>query len=720
MAKQAKQDFERIEFKMHPRVFAALGADLVTNDVVAVIELVKNSYDAFASNVWVRFRCDPKGGEYLEIEDDGQGMSKDTIENVWCLVATPHKEQNPFAKSGQKQRRVAGEKGLGRLSVARLGDRVHMLTKAPGEACLEVEVNWVDVANSNDLSTCYANCREFPEKSPFKRTGTRLRVFGLKAHWDDARIRDLEDNLGRLISPFADVGEFNIHLSRLGTDALEEMRITSPKFLSKPKYCIAGTVDEEGNIKAEYRYNPILEGKPRAQKVSLTWEQAYDSMKERWEFHGIEKFPCAKDGPECGPFSFEIRAWDIGAEGTKEIEERFDFQRSKVRKAIKAHKGISVYRDGILILPKSDSNRDWLGLDLRRVSKVGQRLSTSEIVGYVTISAEHNPEIEDTSDRERLVNNSAVAQFEELLITVAQMLENERDNDRTKRQPSKPLPDLFAQLSADSIVSDIEDIAEGEGSAAEVLPAIRKFNADLKIVAKDIQHRFTFYSQMATVGTVAQVLVHEIRNRTTSLGHLVRFVKDRFAPFKDPDLAEAVQWADEAIHSLESLADTFAPLASRSFRRRLRDSIVEDRIRTCLNLLRGEIKKKEVECLVPKGETKVAVDPGELDAVLLNLMNNALYWLGSSKHKQRRLEFQLEKADHGSRIRVWVHDSGPGVSEDDAPKVFEPGFTQKPGGIGMGLTVASELVREYDGKMQVTSGKLGGASFGFDLPLKKG
>ena len=53
---EEKDGLEKIPFRMHPRVFAALGADLVTNDVVAVIELVKNSYDAFAQNVWLRFR----------------------------------------------------------------------------------------------------------------------------------------------------------------------------------------------------------------------------------------------------------------------------------------------------------------------------------------------------------------------------------------------------------------------------------------------------------------------------------------------------------------------------------------------------------------------------------------------------------------------------------------------------------------------------------------
>src|SRR5882672_7252331 len=93
-------EFDLIPFRMHPRVFAALGADLVTNDVVAVIELVKNSYDAFADNAWVRFRHDDKLGSYLEIEDDGQGMTKAIIDDVWCLVATPFKENNPTTRKG--------------------------------------------------------------------------------------------------------------------------------------------------------------------------------------------------------------------------------------------------------------------------------------------------------------------------------------------------------------------------------------------------------------------------------------------------------------------------------------------------------------------------------------------------------------------------------------------------------------------------------------------
>ncbi len=706
--------FEPIEFRMHPRIFAALGADLVTNDVVAVIELVKNCYDAFASKVWVRFQTDPDQGDYIEIEDDGLGMTKEIIEDVWCLVATPYKENNPYSRSGQKQRRVAGEKGLGRLSAARLGDRLHMLTQAPGDKCWEVEVNWSQVAASDDLSSCYANVRRYPEKSPFSTSGTRVRIFGLKGIWDDARVSDLEDNLARLISPFSRVSNFSILLCAPTTQKIEPVKIESPDFLGKPKYRIMGRVDKKGNIKAVYIHKPIKEGRRRAKKLSYSWQQVYDTVQDPQRQRFSEK------GTHCGPFSFEIRAWDISAEDTREIAEKFDFQKSKIRKTIKAHKGISVYRDSILVLPKSENARDWLGLDLRRVSKVGTRLSTSQVVGYVGLSAADNPLIEDTSDRERLATSLAVSEFEELLKSIVSLLENERDIDRIKADRQNPLQDLFGQLSAEQLVSDIAELVQDGADASDAVPVVKSYSSQLESTRKAIQERFVYYSRLATVGTIAQILVHEIRNRTTAIGLFLSFVQSRFGPFKKAEELTTYQGTRDAVDSLERLADTFAPLASRGFRRRNRSSILEERIKACILLQRGELDRKDIECDVPDGNTAVAVDPGELDAILLNLITNSTYWLGQNVDRTRRMKFQITRLPGGRRVVVTVHDNGPGLSKEDFENVFVPGFTRKPGGIGMGLTVTSELVAEYGGKMRCDSAPLlKGASFSFDIPLRQ-
>ena len=122
---------------------------------------------------------------------------------------------------------------------------------------------------------------------------------------------------------------------------------------------------------------------------------------------------------------------------------------------------------------------------------------------------------------------------------------------------------------------------------------------------------------------------------------------------------------------------------------------------------------------MPQSETRVAIDPGELDSILLNLLTNALYWLAHSD-PPRRLRFRFSHILSGQRIRIHLDDSGPGVSEEDADRVFWPGVTRKPDGIGMGLTVAAELVSEHGGKTTlVHPGRLGGATFQFDLPIKR-
>ena len=327
----ARERYDKIPLKMHPRVFAALGADLVTNDVVAVIELVKNSYDAFASDVWLRFETVNEENDRLVIEDDGQGMTRDIIENVWCLIATPFKETHKTVSSGEKTRRVSGEKGLGRLSVARLGNHLHMITQAPGSDCWEVEVDWTSVSAGKDLSSSYVTCKQCD--SPFKISGTKLTISGLKGQWDENRISDLEQNLARLISPFSDLGDFNISLCKPGDSDTDEVRIALPAFLKQPKYLIKGDVDEDGKIQCNYKYSPIRNGGGRQRNFDMIWAQVYDNIRNR------ERFPFDPERTHCGPFSFEIRVWDLGADDTQEMADKYDIGKSRIRKDIGAHKG---------------------------------------------------------------------------------------------------------------------------------------------------------------------------------------------------------------------------------------------------------------------------------------------------------------------------------------------------------------------------------------------
>ena len=705
--------YEPMQLRMHPRVFAALGKDLVTNDVVAVIELVKNSYDAFAQNVFVKFEYDKAEGQYLEILDDGTGMSREVVENEWCVVGTPYKKKNSVVRKGGKTRQVTGNKGLGRLSVARLGNRLVMLTKTSKSPCWEVKVNWSEVSEAEDISQSSVELREYQDDSPFVESGTRLRILDLVEEWDENRISELQDNLSRLVSPFAKPDDFNIYLSASGST--EQVRIEPPEFLSEPKYSIKGALDGTGNLKATYRFSPIRgDYAPKTTKVTAQWPQIHQFAKSNWRLsHSEQK-------SNCGPFSFDIRAWDIDAEGSDEISKKYQLGRRSVRSAIRAHKGISVYRDGVLVLPKSERGLDWLGLDLRRVSQIGRRLSTSQIVGYVSISARRNPKIEDTSDRERLSLSTEVEEFEGIISYVVRTLERSRNEDRHQDTREQPMTDLFENLSAGKLVKDATALAKSGAEASAVVPLIREFDRSLSKERETIKRRFTYYSQLATVGSIAQMLVHEIRNRTTIIGRFLRFARKESCLAEKQDGQRYLGRAEEAVETLERLADRFSPLANRNFRRGSRQSSVEAVIYGCLDILRGELNTKGIKIVIPESDTLVDVDPAELHAIITNLLTNAVYWLSAVPKDERELKLILEQAEGNERVTVWIHDSGPGISEEDLEKVFWPGVTRKPEGIGMGLTLASELVGAYGGQMRTMHpGELGGASFAFDLPCAK-
>jgi signal transduction histidine kinase len=687
-----------IAFRLHPRVFAALGSDLVTSDAVAVIELVKNAYDALATQVDVRFIGeDGVQPTAIEVTDNGTGMTLNELSKFWAVVATPHRLNKPM--SGR--RRVSGEKGLGRLSTARLGSRLQLLTRSKGSACLRVDVDWELLAKKKNIARCVFAVEEV-DRCPFEGTGTLVRIARLRSQWGPEEYEDLEDHLSRLVSPFQQVKDFAISFARPG----EQVRATDvepPPFLSSPPYLLQGRVTSTGELHGSYSFA----GKnPRTKSINS-------------KLLPPEK---AGKGTKCGPFTFEIRAWDVDTESMERLATLGHVAKETIRRAIRNYKGLSVYRDRILVLPKSESARDWLGLDLRRVSKVGTRLSTSQIVGYVAISSAANPQLSDTSDRERLVDNPATAEFKQFLKRSVEALEAERDADRqdaSHREP--PLKDLFQNLSASRLVRDVRQLVTDNAPVQEAVPLVEDFDASLQKTVADIERRFYYYSRIASLGLLAATIVHEVRNKCIVIESFLALVRQRFAsePDNNSQAKRACELAEKALASLERLADTFAPLASRAARKR-RTSNLSEVLRDCIAMREPDVRSRgiQVDCPAQSIPT-VNVDPGELSAVLINFLDNALYWVSYAPEHKRRILFEVKTPVNG-RIEIQVHDSGPGITKGDEERIFWPGVTRKPDGLGMGLTVASEIVSQHGGETKLmVPGRLGGASFVFDLPVAR-
>ena len=206
-------EFTPVAFRFHPRAVAALGRDLVTNDIVAVMELVKNSYDALASRVDVRIRNVPENGSPLriQIEDDGHGMDYVRIRDVWCVIATPFRSRQPVSRTGSPARAVTGEKGLGRLAAARLGSSVEVVTKTDGGPILHFAVHWNKLLEGRrSRGHRIRGCRNCPPPHSDAEHGTRISIGGLRSDWDDSKIDELRRHLARLVSPFTNGDDFSL------------------------------------------------------------------------------------------------------------------------------------------------------------------------------------------------------------------------------------------------------------------------------------------------------------------------------------------------------------------------------------------------------------------------------------------------------------------------------------------------------------------------------
>jgi C4-dicarboxylate-specific signal transduction histidine kinase len=719
---------ETVKWKFHPRVFAALGSELVTNDLVALVELVKNAYDAMATRCDIRFVTSDSQGPSIVIQDDGIGMNRETLLNDWFTIGTPRKLLEQTVASGGARRRVTGEKGLGRLSAARLGDRLRLTTKSTSGPCYRADLDWRTFTAATDLGDCAVSLSRVKPPPTLGAHGTILEVFDLRHHWrDDAtdEIGDLKTELARFASPFSRQRGFAVYLTRDGVASRVD-KVKPAPILLQPDYVIAGDVDRKGVATLTYRCKRgaasrqvtgrsyLVEDSP-----SLVGEKEFDYDPE-WS------------DSECGPFRFELRLWDLEKDSLFDHADRLGLDRkiAVLRKQISdsPFSCVSLYRDGVLVLPKAlarkqvekDAGRDWLGLNARRVSRVGTRINANMLVGFVEISADRNPRLSDASDRERLVDSEASRQFRKFLLAVIGMLERERDRDRTKPGYTElPMKDLLEAIRSPGLQQKFDELEKRGGGWKEIREAVEEHDRGLKDTAEQIEKRFYYYSRLATIGSLAALLQHEVGSKVSVLGEFLTRLRELDAGMLPKAISRRVEPVSLAVRSLERLADKFAPLATRQSATRRRNCVLETEFDDICELRSGDVERLGVDVKMRSpGRSTVAVDPGEIAGILDNLLTNSLYWLSKVDAGSRNVVVEVHRRKDGGRVDIRFHDSGPGIADGDEERIFWPGVTNKETGLGMGLTVASEIVASHGGNMYlIKPGDLGGASFGFDLPL---
>lgn len=212
---------DKVQFKVSSALKNLVGQDLIRNNNIAIFELVKNSYDAFASKVVIDFEPDK-----ITISDDGKGMSIEDLKNKWLFLAYSAKKDGTEDAEDEKKksyrdkinRHYAGAKGVGRFSCDRLGAKLDLYSKTKKQSSVEhLVVNWSDFEEDQkkefiNINVNHETINDDLFFSNKQRSGTILEITGLRDLWSRDAILELKRSLEKLINPFSDKISFNIEI----------------------------------------------------------------------------------------------------------------------------------------------------------------------------------------------------------------------------------------------------------------------------------------------------------------------------------------------------------------------------------------------------------------------------------------------------------------------------------------------------------------------------
>jgi hypothetical protein len=694
------------------RLLRAFGDELISSETVALTELVKNSYDADATGVLIRFvgPLDVGTGR-IEVVDNGHGMSLETIQTTWMEPGTMYRKRH--TRSEEFGRRVLGEKGIGRFAASRLANNLEVITRRLGsQGEVHVEFDWSQFDDDSlYLSDIQAHWWETPPEeltnrgslgallallpaSPSSQHGTVLRMSGLRDGWDEAKLTALRSTLAKIVAPISDGvdvrANFGIYL--VPPDGMGSVagRVEPAEFLGQPHYSIGGWVAEDGHYQLEVRFR----GSSAVEKLSGVF--------------AVRK----KQKPECGPFRIELRAWDRDASSMRELAAANRQAVRDVQQDLNEAAGVNIYRDGFRVLPYGEPRNDWLRLDLRRVQNPTLRISNNQIVGYVAIGADANPDLRDQTNREGLIEGRAFDDLRSLVVQVLAELEQRRFVQRRTPKQDARQGGVFTGF-------DLSDLRELVGTThpkdLALLAAVETKQEDLDRRIGEAQEVLARYRRLATLGQLIDSVLHNGRTPLAKLRSEAELaLRDLTKKNESAELLIRVRRRlDLVVDQAAVLAGVFRRIEPFGGRKTGRPStiVLEDVIVQSFEVLRGELDTDAIEVELPTSRTQVTADPTEIQEVFVNLITNSIYWLERVPKGKRTIAVDVRRQE--DYVEFEFSDSGPGVDPRYRDQIFEPYFSMKQDGVGLGLTLAGEIIKDYyGGELELlNTGSLPGATF---------
>ena len=686
MKNNLKKDYMKKPFKMTARVLAHLGEDLIKDESIALLELVKNSYDAGATKCVVDFNFDIFGSLIeISISDNGSGMSLDTIENIWLVIGTDNKKNRLI--SHRQGRLPLGEKGIGRLGVHKLGNDIKLYSKHSDENEVYVSIDWSKLAESKDIDDFKIDYGYSSDSHFFdKQTGTKIIVRNLKGEWNRRKLRSVFRDLTTLNSPFSEKSDsFEVVVSSnsnvfSGLPNLEAIKNAGLYY---------GHCTLEGSIITEFSY----EFKPwnvldKIKSRSLTALDEYEkvlihNVEVETETGKVVKREKRLDLNEynIGRVQFDV----IMYEKDSSVFSLLNVEKKGLNDYLKENSGIRVYRDNMRVFDYGEPGNDWLSIDKRRLSRSGGSISNSLLLGSVMLDRISSYGLREKTNREGFIEDEAYFAFVDAISYVMDLFIQQRNQDR---------------MNLMSIYKTGKNVTEPViGDLSEVISIVKEKVPDEKDQHQILTYLYRIESQY---NEVRDTLIHSA-SIGINLGGAIHELEKQMAALKSCAEAGNIFKVKEIIPVLETIIANYSSMMLKSEIQKINVSqivgkVIEyNRFRFQDHAIRLFSNYKKVDFMAKLSKT-------ETISALTNLVDNSIYWVCRSRIEDRMIYLYVTESFREGFVTVAVCDNGPGfkIAPELAVRAFVSG---KPlnAGMGFGLYITHETMKQLNGHMDILS-----------------
>ena len=398
---------KKVQFKISSALKDIIGKDLITDDYVAVFELVKNSYDAHSSRVDIVFQNIYSDNAKIIIRDNGKGMNEDDIKDKWLFLAYSAKregtEDKDYRQKIYSSRPLAGAKGIGRFSADRLGKKLRLVTRRKGSKTgilttdwQEFEKNLKDEFINIDSEYTWKNENEFGIQH-----GTVIEISELRNNWNRDKMLRLKDSLAKLINPNKDLSENKFEIYIHSDDEIELDKLND-EYYNKVNGKISNFIFEKLELKTTQIFSEITsDGKYVITELKDGGTLIY-KIKEKNHLALLHNI------------SYELFYLNQSAKLT--------FAK-KMGVSTTRYGNIFLYKNGFRIYPFGEPGEDPLKINSRYAQGYNRFLGLRNLVGRIEIFGD-NPELRETASRgEGLIKSETYIQMVKYFWTVLRRLE---------------------------------------------------------------------------------------------------------------------------------------------------------------------------------------------------------------------------------------------------------------------------------------------------------